>query len=118
MTTVNNVLDNIVQPKLLYSGEFSSGTITVENLSSYTMIAIIIDNEYMVIGTQSHGVGGYVPYGGTSPSLYAYSFLYEKKLNTLTIDSGHPGVVYGGNGRSAIQKIYGIFFNYMDITIN
>lgn len=63
LTTVNNTLDNIVQPKLLYSGEFSSGTITVENLSSYTMIAIIIDNEYMVIGTQSHGVGGYVPYG-------------------------------------------------------
>lgn len=109
LTTVNNTLDNIVQPKLLYSGEFSSGTITVENLSSYTMIAIIIDNEYMVIGTQSHGVGGYVPYGGTSPSLYAYSFLYEKKLNTLTIDSGHPGVIYGGNGRSAVQKIYGIF---------
>lgn len=74
------------------------------------MIAIIIDNEYMVIGTQSHGVGGYVPYGqAISPALYAYSFLYDSKSNTLTIDTTHPGVIYGGGGKSAVQKIYGIF---------
>lgn len=110
--SLNNTLGNI-QPKLLYSGNFSSGTITVENLSSYTMIVIIVDTEFMVIGTQSHGIGGYVPFGqNTSASLYAYSFLYDEYSNTLTIDSNHPGVIYNssnGNGKSPVQKIYGIF---------
>lgn len=112
ITSLNNTLGNI-QPKLLYSGNFSSGTITVENLSSYTMIAIIVDTEFMVLGTQSHGIGGYVPFGqGTSTALYAYSFLYDKNSNTLTIDSAHPGIIYNssvGNGKSPVQKIYGIF---------
>lgn len=109
ITSLNSNLATIVSPKLLYSGSFSSGTITVKGISAYTMIALIVDDYYMCVGTQRFGIGGYVPFSTTNINEYGYGFLYNSVLETLTIDQTHPGVVYTGGNKTAVQKIYGIF---------
>jgi hypothetical protein len=92
--------------KLLWEGTFSSGSITVDGLSNYTIIVVMLEGDVPCIGTANWGFGGIGRYGGYQIDNYAYRFYPNG--NVLTIDTYNKG---GTNGSSqvAIKKIYGIF---------
>lgn len=92
--------------KKLWEGTFTSGSITVDGLSNYTIIVVMLDGNVPCIGTTNWGFGGISRYGGYQIDNYAYRFYPNG--NTLTIDTYNKG---GTNGSSqvAVKKIYGIF---------
>jgi hypothetical protein len=92
--------------KQLWTGTFTSGSITVDGLSNYTIIVVILEGNVPCIGTANWGFGGIGRYGGYQIDNYAYRFYPNG--NTLTIDTYNKG---GTNGSSqvAVKKIYGIF---------
>lgn len=91
--------------KLLYEGSFTTGTITVDGISNYTVIIAIVGGA-TCIGSLQYGMGGAGGYGSYSTSIYNYRFGVNG--DTLTIDSNNRG---GSNGTSnvAVTKIYGLF---------
>ena len=101
---INGLIDKI--GKQLWTGSFTSGSITVDGLSNYTIIVVMLDGDVPCIGTTNWGFGGIGRYGGYQIDNYAYRFYPNG--NTLTIDTYNKG---GTNGSSqvAVKKIYGIF---------
>lgn len=91
--------------KVLWSGNFMGGTITVPELHNYELIAVLINNEVMCYGTQYYGVGGYSKYASYEIAFYSYRFTVGDY--TLTIDDVNLG---GGNGveHLPVTKIYGL----------
>jgi hypothetical protein len=92
--------------KQLWEGSFTSGSITVDGLSNYTIIVVMLEGDVPCIGTANWGFGGICRYGGYQIDNYAYRFYPNG--NVLTIDTYNKG---GTNGSSqvAVKKIYGIF---------
>jgi hypothetical protein len=91
--------------KLLWEGSFTSGSITIDGLSDYTTIIVIVGGA-TCIGSLEYGMGGAGGYGSYTTSIYNYRFGVSG--NTLTIDNINRG---GSNGTSnvAVTKIYGLF---------
>lgn len=91
--------------KLLWSGTFTSGNITVDGLSDYTLIAVDVAG-CICFGNSNFGggsVGAYGSYGATE-----YTYRFNPNGDTLTIDNNNRG---GSNGTSnqAVRKIWGLF---------
>lgn len=91
--------------KLLWSGTFTSGEITVDGISSYSVIAVV-EGSVICFGTKYFGLGGFGEYGTYGIGTRAYRFGVNG--DTLTIDNNNKG---GTNGTSqeAITAIYGVF---------
>ena len=91
--------------KLLWSGNFTSGSITVNGLSNYTTIIAIVGGA-TCIGSLTYGSGGAGGYDSYATAIYNYRFGVNG--NTLTIDNINRG---GSNGTQnvAVTKIYGLF---------
>lgn len=107
MEIFNNDLYKI--GKKIWTGSFSSGSITISNGNKYTIICMIIDS-VVCYGNWSYGIGGLIAYGGYSMEYRAYRFSVTISGNdvNLTIDSTNKG---GSNGTSnaPITTIYGLF---------
>ena len=101
---------NIKSPKLLWSGNFSSGSLKVPGISKYDIVAYFVDNEYACIGTPAHGVGGYIHFGTAGKGgYYVYSFSYTSSNETIAITDSFKGVIdVDSSSSAAVQKIYGI----------
>lgn len=93
--------------KRLWTGSFTSGTITVPGLSKYTKFIVNVAGA-ICIGNSNYGIGGYVEYGGYSIHIHGYRFTADRSKETLTIDSTNLG---GSDGSKnvAITDIYGLF---------
>lgn len=77
---------------MLWSGSFTSGSITVPGLSNYTIILVNV-GDCPCIGTKDYG-GMLIPdYGSNSLISYGYRFTVDG--NTLTINDINKG---GTNG--------------------
>lgn len=106
-TTLKTILNG--QPKLLWTGDFSSGSITVPNANKY-LIFIMQVGYFICIGNRFYGRGGGVQY-------YGYNF--EERGYRLTATSSGDDIVFsinsenkgGTNGTSnePIQIIWGLF---------
>lgn len=105
--TAHNDTDNNVNRigKLLWEGSFTSGSITIDGLSDYTIIIAIVGGA-TCIGGLNYGSGGAGGYGSYTTSIYNYRFGVNS--NTLTIDNINRG---GSDGTQnvAVTKIYGLF---------
>lgn len=91
--------------KLLWEGNFTSGSITVNGLNDYTIIIAIVGGA-ICIGDLQYGIGGAGGYGSYTTSIYNYRFGVNG--NTLTIDNINRG---GSDGTQnvPVTKIYGLF---------
>lgn len=91
--------------KKLWSGSFTSDSITVPDLSNYNFIAVNVGGAWC-FGNVNYGIGGAGGYGSYTCSIYSYRFRYNN--NTLTIDDINKG---GSNGSTnvAVTAIYGLF---------
>ena len=93
--------------KLLWSGNFTTGSITVPGLSNYAGIAVLLSDQVLCYGSRNYGSCAIMAYGG-----YTHSTTYLYRLvgsgDTLTIDGNAMG---GSNGteQKTILGIYGIF---------
>lgn len=101
-----NELDTGVKKigKLLWSGSFTTGSITVSGLSDYEVIICVVGG-CTCIGSKAYGVGGVGAYGAYTTNVFNYRFGVSG--NTLTIDSVNKG---GSNGteNQPITAIYGL----------
>lgn len=90
--------------KLLWEGSFTSGSITVNGLSDYTTIIVIVGGA-TCIGSLAYGAGGAGVYGSYATGIYNYRFGVNG--NTLTIDNINRG---GSDGTKnvPVTKIYGL----------
>lgn len=91
--------------KKLWEGTFTSGSITVDGLSNYTVIAVSIGS-VICIGSKFYGVGGFGAYGGYETGFYNYRFSVNG--NVLTINNENRG---GSDGTQnmPVSAIYGLF---------
>lgn len=93
--------------KRLWTGNFSTGSITVSGISNYTMIAINVGG-VLCIGNQRYGGCVFTRYGNFDTTSYGYRYTYDSTNETLTVDNEQTGATDGTN-RQAITEIYGIF---------
>lgn len=93
--------------KLLWAGNFATGSITVPGISNYTLIAIKV-GEVLCLGNQSFGGCVFTRYGNLDTTSYGYRYTYDATNETLTVDSLNTGATDGTN-RQTITEIYGIF---------
>lgn len=91
--------------KKLWEGNFTSGDITVPNLSEYTAIAVNLDG-VLCFGNRFYGSCSVMEYGQFTFNTYGYRLAGTG--TTMTIDSYNKG---GSNGSAnvAITEIYGLF---------
>lgn len=94
--------------KLLWSGSFASGTITVEGISNYTMVAMVAGDVFCV-GSPSWGGGLWGNYGYLSVDYMGYRFVYTKSNETLTINSTNQGARTSTGTVYPVTAIYGLF---------
>ena len=90
---------------MLWSGSFSSGSITIDGLENYRLISVILEGGIPCIGTKSYGHGAIVAYGGYGINHYAYRF--GTSGNTLTINDVDKGGSDGTKNLPVVQ-IYGV----------
>lgn len=93
--------------KLLWNGSFSTGSITVNGISNYTMIAINVGG-VLCIGNQRYGGCVFTRYGNFDTTSYGYRYTYNSTNETLTVDNEQTGAT-DGTTRQTITEIYGIF---------
>lgn len=100
---VNGEIEKI--GKLLWSGNFTSGSITVPGLNDYNCIAVSVGG-VLCIGNKNYGGNNYVSYGALTISNMAYRV--NTTGDTMEINSYDKG---GSNGtaQQPITAIYGIF---------
>ena len=103
---LNSSLGNVKFGKLLWQGSFSSGSITVPNLSDYTYFVFKSGNSYNASGTASLGIGGYRDWA--SDNLVHVYYRFNVSGDTLTIDSNNRGMREGSRN-IAVTEIYGVF---------
>lgn len=93
--------------KLLWSGNFTTGSITVPGLSNYTGIAVLLSDYVLCCGNRNFGSCAIMAYRGyTQSTTYLYRLVGSG--DTLTINDDARG---GSNGteQKTILGIYGIF---------
>lgn len=102
-----------MRPKLLWSGSFSSGSITVSGYSEYELFAFVssASEGVFIIGSDWAGIGGYSLYGSNYIAIMGYRFGVNG--NTLTIDASNKGITSwdpssGATNTFAVTKIYGL----------
>lgn len=102
-----------MRPKLLWSGSFSSGSITVPGYSEYELFVFSssASEGVFIIGSYWAGIGGYSLYGSNYIAVMGYRFGVDG--NTLTIDSYNKGITSwdpstGATATFATTKIYGL----------
>lgn len=93
--------------KLLWSGSFTTGSITVPGISNYTLIAINVAS-VLCLGNQNYGGCTFTKYHTLETTSYGYRYTYDSENETLTVDSLNTGATDGTN-RQTISEIYGIF---------
>lgn len=93
--------------KRLWTGNFSTGSITVHDISKYTLIAIKV-GEVLCLGNQSFGGCVFTKFTTLETTSYGYRYTYDPINETLTVDNQQTGATDGTN-RLAISEIYGIF---------
>lgn len=91
--------------KLLWEGDFTSGNITVDGLSDYTLIAVDVAG-CICFGNKNFGGGSVGAYASYSATEYTYRF--NPNGDTLTIDNNNRGGSNGSTNQS-VRKIWGIF---------
>lgn len=95
--------------KKLWEGSFTSGSITVDGLSDYTVIIVVLDRGTGVycIGSKDYGLGGVGDYA--SYTIHTYSYRFENPSpNVLEITTNAKG---GSDGATpaTVKAIYGLF---------
>ena len=90
--------------KLLWTGDFTSGSITVPNIGDYNYFCVVVGG-VLCFGNKYYGggiIGGYTTY---TPRVYSYRF--NVNGNTISIDSVNKG---GSDGTQnvSVTHIYGI----------
>lgn len=102
-----------MRPKLLWSGSFSSGSITVPGYSDYALFAFesAASEGLFLIGGYWAGVGGFTIYGSNYITVMGYRFGVDG--DRLSIDSYNKGITSwdptsGATATFAATKIYGL----------
>lgn len=93
--------------KLLWTGNFTTGSITVPDISKYTLIAINVAG-VLCLGNQQYGGCTFTRYTTLETTSYGYRYTYDSTNETLTVDNEQTGATDGTN-RQTITEIYGIF---------
>lgn len=93
--------------KKLWTGNFTTGSITVPDISKYTLIAINVAS-VLCLGNQKYGGCVFTKYHTSETTSYGYRYTYDSENETLTVDSLNTGATDGTN-RQTITEIYGIF---------
>lgn len=101
------------KPKLLWSGSFSSGSITVPGYSDYELFAFesAASGGLFLIGGYWSGVGGFSIYASNYITVMGYRFGVDG--DRLSIDSYNKGITSwdptsGTTATFAVTKIYGL----------
>ena len=107
----NTINDNITAErnkmgKTLWEGSFTSGTISVPDISKYKLIAIYSGN-LMMLGNQYYGGSAFATYQAYTTSYYWYRYTYNATNETLTTDNNNRGAT-NGTSSIAISKIVGV----------
>ena len=91
--------------KTLWTGRFTSGSITVPEIDNYTVILVLIENTLWCLGTRYYGLGGVGSYASYGREIFSYRL--GGTGSTMTIDNLNKG---GSNGsiNQAITKIVGL----------
>lgn len=93
--------------KLLWTGNFATGSITVPDISKYTLIAINVAG-VLCLGNQQYGGCAFTKYHTLETTSYGYRYTYDSTNETLTVDEFNTGATDGAT-RQTITEIYGIF---------
>lgn len=93
--------------KLLWAGYFTTGSITVPDISKYTLIAINVAG-VLCLGNQQYGGCTFTKYHTLETTSYGYRYTYDSTNETLTVDEFNTGATDGAT-RQTITEIYGIF---------
>lgn len=93
--------------KLLWTGNFATGSITVPDISKYTLIAINVAG-VLCLGNQQYGGCVFTKYHTLETTAYGYRYTYDSTNETLTVDDLNTGATDGTN-RQTVTEIYGIF---------
>lgn len=110
---VRDGLNVPLRPKLLWSGSFSSGSITVSGYSEYELFAFesAASEGLFLIGGYWAGIGGFPIYGSNYITVMGYRFGVDG--DRLSIDSYNKGITSwdptsGATATFAATKIYGL----------
>ena len=93
-----NKLDKV--GKLLWSGSFAEGTITVPGLSDYSLLVVSLSGGINCIGNRTWGIGGIGAYASYNIQIYGYRF--SSSGDTLTIDNVCKG---GSDGTQNVPVV-------------
>ena len=107
-----------MRPKLLWSGSWTSGSITVGDFSSYKLLLVQTTDGDSAICWKDGSLllgGGLYPLSGTGGQM-AYSFRASFSANTLSLQNSYA-LVHGINGQHSgqygrtVSTIYGLLLN-------
>lgn len=94
--------------KVLWSGSFTTGTITVPGLSEYETIAVKAGSVFM-FGGKNYGHGGILAYGNKNPLAYAYRFTIDGDNVSAGVNQYDLGCYTADGAQQTVTQIYGIF---------
>lgn len=106
------------KPKLLWSGSWSSGSITVNEFSDYKLLLVQTSDGDSALCWKDGSLmlgGGLYPLSGTSGQM-AYSVRASFSANTLTMQNSYA-IVHGISGQHSgqygrtVSAIYGLLLN-------
>ena len=106
------------KPKLLWSGSWTSGSITVGDFSSYKLLLVQTTDGDSALCWKDGSLllgGGLYPLSGSGGQM-AYSFRAGFSANTLTLQNSYA-LVHGINGQHSgqygrtVSAIYGLLLN-------
>lgn len=94
--------------KTLWTGNFTSGSITVPGINKYTLVLVFVGGA-PCIGSPSLGGCVFGGYAALTHATYAYRLNYNPTNETLTIDIDNKGGTGANQDNQPIQSIIGIF---------
>jgi hypothetical protein len=71
--------------KTLWTGSFSSGSITIQNAAQYSLFEVILQGGIPCVGSSIWGAGGYLEYAGLNVVQCGYRFNPSRSGDSLTL---------------------------------
>lgn len=113
---LNHIEDGIYQNsvditkfgKLLWAGEFTTGSLTVPELSNYKALVVVVAG-VACFGNQFFGGGLYLKYTTSTIGDIGYRFDWDVNTSTISTSEGSKGAYDSDGNNLSITAIYGLF---------
>lgn len=85
VSQISNLNSKVPLATTLWTGTFSSGSITIQNAAQYSLFEFILQGGIPCVGTANWGIGGYLEYAALNVIQCGYRFSPSRSGDSLTL---------------------------------